>query len=342
MKAIVQTGARSVETQYRERPTPTAEEVLVKVHSAGLCGSDANAYLHKNGYEWITIPRIMGHEYAGEVVEIGDDVSQFKRGDHVVEEPIHACGTCFQCKNGQANVCEDFSIRGIHTDGAYAEYTIVEEQHLHPVPDSVPLRDAAITEPTSIATHAVFDRSSLTPGDTVLVEGPGPIGLLTAVVADSIGASVIVSGLNSDDEYRLPILESVGIETINVENEELEDRADALTKGIGFDVVFDTTGHESGLEMGIENVRKGGEIVLLGLPAHPSSVSVTELVRGEIDVKSSYGSFWWNFEQALRLMEQGEIEVDSIAESYNIDQPAAAFESFIAAETCKPIFQFNS
>jgi L-iditol 2-dehydrogenase len=342
MKAIVQTGPREVETQDREKPTIEADEVLVKVHTAGLCGSDAHAYKYDGGYEWIPIPRIMGHEYSGEVVEVGDAVDGFAAGDKVIEEPIHDCGHCFQCKNGQPNVCQNFSITGMHRDGAYAEYVTVAPEHLHAVPDDVPLRQAAVTEPLSIATRAVLEQSETTPGDNVLVEGPGPIGVLVAAVADSLGANVLVSGLDQDAVYRLPLLNDLGIETVNAQSEDLETQAEARTDGIGFDVVFDSTGHHSGIGTAIEHVRKGGQVVMVGIPNDTSEVTFTSTVRGEVDVNTSYGSTWTNFEQALRLMERGEIAVDKILDtSYGMDDPAAAFEAFLASETCKPVFQFG-
>ncbi|WP_424004383.1 2-keto-3-deoxy-L-rhamnonate dehydrogenase [Haloarcula salina] len=344
MKAIVQTGPRAVETQEREVPTPDADELLVKVHTAGLCGSDAHAYKYDGGYEWVPIPRIMGHEYSAEVVEVGSDVEGFAEGDKVVEEPIHDCGHCFQCKNGQPNVCQNFSITGMHRDGAYAEYVTVAPEHVHAVPDEVPLRHAAITEPTSIATRAVLDRSNATPGDTVLVEGPGPIGVLVAAVADSLGANVLVSGLDQDAEYRLPLLEDLGIETVNVQSGDgLAAATESFTDGIGFDVAFDSTGHHTGVGTATEHVRKGGQIVVVGIPNQPSEVTLTPVVRGEIDIDTSYGSTWTNFEQALRLMERGAIAVDEILDtSYSVDDPSAAFEAFLGSETCKPVFQFDS
>jgi len=342
MKAIVQTGPEAVEVQDRPRPTPDDGEVLVRVHTAGLCGSDAHAYRYEGGYEWIQLPRIMGHEYSGEVVEVGADVADFEPGEKVVEEPIHDCGTCFQCKNGQPNVCQNFSITGMHCDGAYTEYTLVDPRHLHRIPDDVDLRDAAITEPTSIATRAVLTRSSVAPGDDVLVEGPGPIGVLTAAVATATGANVLVSGLSKDGLARFPILERMGIETVDVEREDLDDRAAAFTDGVGFDTVFDTTGHESGVEIAVEQVRKGGEVVSVGLPGDPSEVFMTPVVRGEIDLNTSYGSTWTNFEQALRLMENGAIEADRIVDtSYSVEDPTAAFEAFLGSETLKPVFTFD-
>ena len=342
MKTIVQTGPRSVETQDRDVPTPAADELLLEVHSAGLCGSDAHAYLYEDGYEWIQIPRIMGHEYAAIVAEVGEDVEGFTEGDHVVEEPIHECGHCFQCLNGQENVCQNFSITGLHRDGAYAEYVTVDPAHLHRVPDDVPLDHAAITEPTSIATRAVFDQSRTTPGDTVLVVGPGPIGVLTAAVANSMGARVLVAGLDQDADYRLPLVDRLGIETVNSQQSELGDIVAEFTDGIGMDVIFDTPGHHTGVTTAADHVRKGGQIVVVGLPGEESELFMTPLVRGEVDLNTSYGSTWRNFEQALRLMANGEIAVDDIVDdSFSVDEPTAAFESFLASETCKPLFSFS-
>jgi len=341
MKTIVQTGPKEVEVQDRERPSPRPNEVLVEVHSAGLCGSDAHAYKYDGGYEWIPIPRIMGHEYSGRVAGVGDKVEAFTVGQKVIEEPIHDCGECFQCKNGQENVCQNFSIKGMHTDGAYTNYTSVDARHLHAVPEEVPLKEAAITEPTSIATRAVFDQSVTNPGDNVLVEGPGPIGVLTAVIADSLGANVLVSGIERDTEYRLPLLEDQGIPTVNSSEQDLTEVTDEFTDGIGFDVVFDATGHRSGIEEGIEYVRKGGQFVMVGLPNSPSEVFFASAVRKEVDINTSYGSKWCNFEQALRLMESGAIDISAIIDtSYDVDDPAVAFRDFLDSETCKPVFSF--
>ena len=341
MKAIVQTGPKKAEVQEREKPTPGPNEVLIQVHSAGLCGSDAHAYKYDGGYEWIPIPRIMGHEYSGRIKEVGAAVERYELGQKVVEEPIHDCGHCFQCKNGQENVCQNFSITGMHTDGAYADYTVVDERHLHAVPDSVPLREAAITEPVSIAARCVLDQSVTSPGDNVLVQGPGPIGALTAVIADSLGAIVLVSGLGKDTTYRLPLLTDQRIETVNLQEQDLEAVTEKRTDGIGFDVVFDATGHQSGLEEGIDHVRKGGQFVMVGIPNEVGEVFMAPVVRSEIEINTSYGSTWRNFEQALRLMESGAIDVESIVDTaYDVDDPETAFRAFLDSETCKPVFTF--
>jgi L-iditol 2-dehydrogenase len=266
----------------------------VRVHSAGLCGSDAHAYKCQ-GYEWIPIPRVMSHEYAGRVVEVGEHVSNVAVDDTVVERPIHECGHCFQCLNGQSNVCENFEITGMHTDGAYTEYVTVDERNLVTIPEEVPLEHPAATEPTSIAARAVLDQSVVQPGDRVLVEGPGPIGMLSAVIAHSLGANVVLSGLDRDAEHRLPLGAELGLETVNAQRDDLDEVADAFTDGVGFDVVFDTTGHHPGVEMVAEQIRRGGQIVVVGLPADDSELFVTPLVRGEVDLNTSDGSAHRNF-----------------------------------------------
>lgn len=341
MKAIVQTGPEAVEVTGRDRPDIGDDEVLIAVHSTGVCGSDAHAYLYEGGYEWVELPRIMGHEYAGEVVRVGPAVEGFAEGDRVVEDPTRRCGRCFQCRNGQENVCQEFSLKGMHRDGSYAEYTVGHPENLHVVPDAVSLRHAAIAEPLSVAARTVITRSSLAPGDTALVEGPGPIGVLVASVADSMGADVLVSGLGQDAAYRLPLVDDLGIETVNLDGRDLADATDSFTDGVGFDVVFDATGHRSGVELAVEHVRKGGQVVVVGLPGEPSEVLVATAVRGEIELTTSYGSVWRNFKQALSLLADGVIDVNRIVDTTaSVDEPERAFSAFLASETCKPLFTF--
>lgn len=341
MRAIVQTGQETLELRDVEEPGLGSKDVLVKVEHAGVCGSDVHAYLKMDGFEWIQIPRVMGHEYAGHVVEIGADVTRFQPGDRVVEAPIHPCGECHQCEIGEENVCQNTTISGMHTDGAYADYTSVNETHLIKIPETVPTAHAALTEPLSIAARSVYDRSAVTPGDPVLVMGPGPIGVLTAALLESMGADVVLSGLECDAEYRLPLVEQLGIETINAEAESLEDAITSRTDGVGVETVFDTTGHRSGVESSVDLVRKGGEIIVVGLPGEPSELFFSPIVRAELDIRAAYGATTANFKQAIRNLEAGNIDADTIIDTrYTLDTSAEAFQDFLAAKTCKPMFAF--
>jgi L-iditol 2-dehydrogenase len=342
MRAIVHTGSEEISVQNVPKPEPASTEVLVRVLRAGLCGSDVHAYGTAEGFEWIKIPRIIGHEYAGEVVAVGDDVDGVSVGDTVVESPIHPCGECFQCRNGETNVCQNTTITGMATDGAFTDYITVGAEFVHVVPDSVPPELLAITEPLSIATRAVYVRSDLKPGDTALVEGPGPIGALIAVVADAMGANVVVSGVGKDTEYRLPLLADKGLETVDITAVSLEDVAESTTDGIGFDVVFDATGHTSGVPTGIDVVRKGGEVVVVGLPDGSSDVGFTPVVRGEVDITPSYGALWSDFERSIRLLEAEQLDLDNLIDTgYSISDPQRAIDDFKAARTIKPVFDFE-
>lgn len=341
MKAIVQTGPEEIEIRDIDRPSPAKDEVLVRVGNAGVCGSDAHAYLQKDGFNWIQIPRIMGHEYAGTVAEMGGGVSRFEVGDTVVEVPVEPCGKCHQCEIGEENVCQHTILKGMHNDGAYADYTTVHESRLISIPENIPVQHAAITEPLSIATRAVYDRSGVRPGDPVLVQGPGPIGVFTAVLLDSLGAEVVLSGVEKDSKYRLPLVRDLGIDTVNVQDHSLKNYIEEMTDGVGVDAVFDTTGHKSGVESAVDLVRKGGEIIVIGLPGEPVELFFPPIVRGELDIKASYSATKRDFKQAIRVLDSGNVDVDAIIDTgYKAETPRAAFEDFLAGKTCKPMFSF--
>lgn len=342
MQAVVQTGKETIEIRDLPEPEPSADEVLVRVHRAGLCGSDVHAYDLAAGFEWIKLPRVMGHEYTGEVVAVGENVDSIDAGDTVVEEPIHPCGDCFQCKSGEQNVCQNTTLTGMGTDGAYREYTTVPAEFVHRVPDSVPPEQLAITEPLSVATRAVYERSAVTPGDAVLVEGPGPIGALIAAVGNAMGADVVVSGVEKDSVYRLPVLAEVGVETVDVSATSLAETAENATGGVGFDTVFDATGHRSGVTTGVEVARKGGELVVVGLPDGTSEVAFTPVVRGEIDIRTSYGALWSDFEQSVQLLDDGRLDLDRIVDTgYSVADPEEAIADFKTGRTIKPVFDFT-
>ncbi len=328
----------AMELVERERPDPAPDEALIEVEYAGLCGSDAGIYEFESAFERMALPTVIGHEYTGRVVETGDAVSGFSIGDRVVERPIRGCGECYQCSIGEENVCQNAVITGVDHDGAYERYISVPERALHPVPDSVDPMHAAAVEPTSIGTRAVIENSRVGPGDRVLVEGPGPIGLLTAQVARAQGGTVVVSGVGQDETYRLPLAERLGLETINVGSEDLDSRRDELTDGVGFDVVFDTTGHPSGLQSAVDAVRKGGQIVLVGQTGE-TTMPYSPLVRSEIDLQCSYASMYEDFERALRLIGSGDVDCATFVDDrFSLLDANDAFEAFLSGETCKPVF----
>jgi len=343
MRGLAKTSRTYGSMELLEVPTPDPgpDEALVEVDYAGLCGSDAGIFRFKAAFERMELPCIVGHEYTGRVVDVGEGVTTLSVGDRVVERPIRGCGACYQCQSGAENVCQGATITGVDHDGAFAGYTTVPARALHPVPDDVDPRDAAITEPTSIAARAVIENSRVRPGDRVLVAGPGPIGQLTAQIARDQGGAVVVAGVDRDEAYRLPLARDLGFETVAVGSEAMDGVHEEYTGGVGFDVVFDTTGHPSGLESSVEAVRKGGQIVLVGLTGE-TTMAYAPLVRAEVEVQCSYGSMYEDFERSLRLLRSGTIDCETFVDTrFSLTDGEAVFEAFLDGETCKPVFDVS-
>lgn len=339
--AKVERASGSMEFIERPKPEPEDDEVLVEVDYAGLCGSDAGIYEFESAFERMELPTVIGHEYAGTVVETGASVTNYEPGDRVVERPIRGCGECYQCRIGEVNVCQDAVITGVDHHGAYESYISVPEDALHPVPDDVEQHHAAVVEPTSVAARAVIENSRVGAGDRVLVEGPGPIGLLTAQIARSQGGTVTVSGVGKDAEYRLPLAEELGFETVNVATDDAEERRERHTNGVGYDVVFDTTGHPSGLTTAVEEVRKGGQIVLVGQTGE-TTMPYSPLVRAEVDLQCSYASMYQDFERSFRLIRDGAVDCETFVDTrFSLYEADEAFETFIDGGTCKPVFDIS-
>lgn len=343
MRGIAKTAGKRghVDLLETERPDPGPNEAVVDVAYAGLCGSDLGVYEFEDAFEFMTFPTVMGHEYSGTVVEVGEHVARYEPGDRVVEEVIRGCGECERCLRGAGQLCDDARITGIHHDGAFAPYIAVPEKDLHRLPDDVALREAAIVEPTAVAARAVTRNSAVRPGDDVLVEGPGPIGILVAQIARRQGGDVLVSGVATDATYRLPLADALGFDVVDVTETDVEARTEAFTDGGGFDVVFDATGHESGLRTAATVVAKGGQVVVVGLTGD-ASLSFTPLVRGEVAIQCSYTYDWSDFETAIELVRAGEIDTEQFIDTgYSLTDPIEPFEAMLAGETCKPVFDVS-
>lgn len=322
-------------------PNPRPDEAVVRVAHAGVCGSDVGVYTFKEAYHSIEFPRILGHEYSGTIVDIGSHVELLELGDRVVERPVRSCGECFQCRTSFENVCQDAVVTGNHHHGAFAEYIAAPENALHRLPDGLSLKQAVITEPMSVAVRAVQQNSRVSLGDDVLVEGPGPIGILTALLASERGGNVTVAGLERDRAYRLPLASELGLSTTTVETSS-GNHTDFMEKNPSrFDVVFDATGHPSGLKLAMTTVRRGGQIVIVGIPGS-TELDVTELVRSELDVQCSYGSVWEDFERAIGAIRSGIVDTERFFHTqFSILDGGDAFEAALEGSTCKPVFDLS-
>jgi len=212
MKAIAKTKPElGVEIVDVPVPKPGAEELLVKVAACGICGSDLHIYLWELGAERAvpSMPAVIGHEPAGEVVEVGKGVTGFKVGDHVALDPFGPCGRCPACTSGRFNFCHTPGRLG----GAFAEYSIAPVRNSWVVPKAMDMEQAAMLEPFATGLHAI-EESSLAAGDSAVIEGPGPIGLCTALAARALGlSSIVITGLAADAE-RLALAREMGFKTV--------------------------------------------------------------------------------------------------------------------------------
>ncbi len=262
MKAIAKTRPEhGVEIVDVPVPKPGPGELLVKVAACGICGSDLHIYLWELGAERAlpSMPAVIGHEPAGEVVEVGAGVSGFKPGDHVALDPFGPCGRCAACLSGRYNFCHTPGRLG----GAFAEYCIAPVQNSWLVPKTMDFEQAALLEPFATGLHAI-EESSLKAGDSAVIEGPGPIGLCTAIAARALGVtSIVITGLAADAE-RLALAREMGFQTVCASDRDWTDQVRALVPPHGADAVFDAAGF---LDSVRHLVKRGGEVVQLGWPA---------------------------------------------------------------------------
>lgn len=339
VKARAEHGAIGLEE--RPRPDPAPNEVLVEVSHAGLCGSDAGIFRYDDAYRIMQLPRVIGHEYSGTVLKVGKNVDSLQPGNRVVDRVIRDCGNCEMCIVGTTNVCADSELTGVTVDGGWRPYADVSADALQIIPTDLSLREAALAEPTAVAARAVLEHSRVTPGDQVLVQGPGPIGLLSAQIARSAGAEVLITGVGADENTRLPVARKLGFEAVNVEGISHDELRQEYSSNNGFHIVFDATGHPSGVESATTVVRKGGQVVLIGVPDQ-FKFDFTRLIRAELNIQATYGSTDRDFHHAFRLLRSGVVDIDPLIDtSFSLSKPTAAFQAFLEKETIKPLFNLD-
>ena len=329
MRALVKWEQGSGNAGIREVPVPEpgAGEVLIRVEAASICGSDIHVYHDEFPHE---PPMVMGHEFSGTVERSGAGVTGLEPGDAVVSEnnPC-ACGTCPACRAGFPNVCPAKRAIGFKMDGCFAEYVKIPAHLLHRVPDGVSFAAAALSEPLAVAVHAVEDRCGIEEGDTVVVLGPGAVGLLAAQVARVEGAGrVIVAGMDRDVPRRLACAGRLGFETASVEQEDILQRILSVTGGTGADVVVEAAGVTPAVTLGTRLLRRAGRMVVLGITGKPSiPVPWDELVVRGATVHFSFSSRKRNWEKAMDYLAAKKVETEQLITSrFPLERWEEAFE----------------
>jgi len=268
MKALVKTNHGPGNLELRDVPIPQIkpDEVLIRVRACGICGSDLKIEDDQHPY---TPPVVVGHEFAGEITEIGGNVSGWAIGDRVVsEQHTHACGHCRQCLTGNAFACASKRAPGYFEDGAFTKFIKVPDWLLHRIPDNINYIEASFSEPSAVAAHGMLERTVIAPEDVVLVLGCGPIGMVAAKMAQVAGASkVILTGIDRDEKTRLPKARELGIDhVVNVAQEDVTRIVEELTGGEGADVVIELAGAIPAIQQAFRLTRRLGRVGIIGQP----------------------------------------------------------------------------
>jgi L-iditol 2-dehydrogenase len=333
MKALVLSEYKKLDLVDMQKPQPGEDELLIRVHACGICGSDVHGYDGSTGRR--LPPIVMGHEAAGIVEAVGGAVTDFHPGDRVTFDSTVYCGKCFYCRRGLINLCDHREVIGVSTPefrrmGAFAEYVTVPARIAYSLPDNMTFAHAALIEAVSVAIHAV----SLTPialDDTVVVVGAGMIGLLTLQAALLAGAGrVFVCDV---DDTRLDLARSLGATgAFNSKNGNPSLEIRRLTSDRGADVALECVGNAPTVNFAIEAVRKGGMVTLVGNVAPRVEINLQSVVTRQVRLQGSCASSG-EYPECISLMARGAIRVEPLLSAVApLDEGAAWFRRLYARE----------
>jgi len=328
--------------EMQEVPIPSikASEVLIKVHKRAICGTDLHIY---NWDEWsqnrLKPPLTTGHEFYGAIVEIGADVRHYQVGDLVTAEMHLVCNQCFQCRTGNAHLCENVVILGVDGDGCFADYIAVPESNLWRVPKDIDPELAAIYDPFGNAVHTVM--AGPTVGKSFLILGGGPIGLAAIPVCKAAGASLVL--LSEVLPFRQELARKMGADrVIDPAKEALSEIAKAMTSGQGVDVVLEMSGHPAAIAQGFRSIRKNGRYSLLGIPAKPLSLDLAkDIIFSGVTVQGINGRrMFETWYQMDALLVSGKVDLKPlITHHFKMEDFKEAFEVGLSGNAGKIIME---
>jgi len=313
MKAVVKSRPEfGAELQEVPVPDPAPGQVLVKIQQTSICGSDYHIYKwNKWAENNVEIPQIMGHEMAGEVVALGCGVSSVSAGDFVSAETHIPCGHCYQCKTGLQHICVNMKILGVHTDGVFADYAVIEEVDVWKNDPAIPAKFASIQEPLGNAIDTI--RAGEVAAKNILITGAGPAGLLSIPVAKAFGAANII--VSEPNDYRRELAEEVGADfVVNPLEDDLEAIVEEVTDGTGVDFVAEMSGVEAAINQGLRQITPGGTIALLGVPDDPVRLNLTDdlIFKGINMIGVTGREMFQTWYIARRLLKEKKIDIAPI------------------------------
>ena len=335
MNAVVLHDADDMRVEQWSVPQPGPGEVLLKVEVASICGTDVKV-LHRTLQGQPTGEFIMGHEYAGTVAALGPDVDEFQIGERVAVEVHKGCERCENCIKGWYTSCLNYGnlakghrAKGLTCDGGFAEYAVNHINTLYRLPDNLTFEQACMVTTAASPLWAIDLIGGYVAGETVLILGPGPIGLIAVQLCKALGAErVILSGTR---DSRLEVGKRLGADfTINVRTENLADRIREITHGKGADSVLECAGGPTSMQEALENVKRGGRIGVVAWYTGPVQVDMNLAVRSNVRIYAARGEGGMNCGRSLALMSAGKITADAIiTHHFELDQIHEAFQTYV-------------
>ncbi len=307
MKQAVMTAPGEVVFREIDSPKPGPGEVLLRIQLIGICGSDMHVYHGKHPYT--NYPVVQGHEFSAIVEQVGEGVTNLKPGMKVTSMPQIYCGKCAPCRRGDYQICDQLKVQGFQAPGCAQELWLTSVEKVVPLPDDFTIEQGAMVEPLAVGVHAVRRAGKLA-GKNVVVLGAGPIGNLLAQVAAAEAAKVLITDIS---EYRLELASKCGIQlTSNPKQESLKDAVRRAFGADGFEVAFECVGVEKTMEDAIENIQKGGTIVVVGVFGEKPCINLGFVQDRELNIKGTLMYQAQDYHKAIELIATGKVNVQPL------------------------------
>lgn len=325
----------------REVPIPTVgkNDVKIKIKKTAICGTDLHIY---NWNEWsqntIKTPLTIGHEYVGEIVEIGENVEGFSIGERVTGEGHVVCGHCRNCLAGRGHLCREAKGVGVNRNGAFAEYLVIPAKNVWKCVDSISDDMYSIFDPYGNATHTALSYDVV--GEDVLITGAGPIGIMASAITKFRGARhVVITDIN---DYRLNLARKFGVTAVNTKNEDLGEVMKALNIHEGFDIGFEMSGSAIAFNQMIDNMENGGRIAMLGIPKRDMQINWETVIFHCLNIRGIYGRQMFETWYKMSAMLEGGLDISPIiTHHFDVRDFEKGFEAMNSGNSGKVILDWT-
>ncbi len=341
MKALVKARAEpGIWMQDIEEPRVGHNDVLIRVNRAAICGTDIHIYQWDDwARQTIPVPMAIGHEFSGQIVDIGSEVTGFETGDRVSAEGHITCGVCRNCRAGRRHLCMNSKGIGVSRPGAFAEYVAVPAFNVFKLPDTISDDLASILDPLGNATHTALSFDLV--GEDVLITGAGPIGVMACAIARYAGARHIV--ITDVNDYRLDLARKLGASVaLNVTRESIDTTMQTLGMTEGFDVGMEMSGNPDAFRELLRTMHHGGKVALLGIPPHDMAIDWNDVIFKGLVIKGIYGREMFETWYKMASMLQSGLDLTPvITHRFPISEYQRAFELMESGQSGKVILDWD-